>query len=152
MDFNSSNSFASSSSTSFLPSNNGMGMYNPFAESSSNTPLSSQQQFIPTQIESEQVISKNNNNNNSLEVNNGTQQEEMEQDEEVVYSDSEVSLDDAEMIKALQKMDQDADSAFAANTRYQSEILAVMKKLAKVTARTSELEVSLMKPFEIVWY
>lgn len=146
MDFNSSNSFAStsSSSTSFLPSNHAIGMFNPFSKSSANTPLSSQQQFISTQIESEQVISKNNNNlDQSLENNGDTQDEEMEVDDEAGdNSDSEISLDDLEMIKALQKMDQDADSAFAANTRYQSEILAVMKKLAKVTARTSELEVS----------
>lgn len=68
------------------------------------------------------------------------------EDEEGEESDDdEEGLDDIATLKVLQKMDEDADVAFAANIRYQSEVLAVMKKLARATTRTDELQVMIFK-------
>lgn len=50
-------------------------------------------------------------------------------------------LDSQSRMRALMKLDADADAALEASNKYQHEVLAVMNKLARATTRTEELQV-----------
>lgn len=72
----------------------------------------------------------------------------MDLDVELVHLEEPV--DPQSRMRALMKLDADADVALEASQKYQHEVLAVMNKLAKATTRTEELQVCFGTFLEVV--